>query len=395
MKKIFRDVLVSVGSAHADIALEVRFWDGDFFRLGNAPPTSTLGFKTRTALKRVLQEGSLGFGEEYMAGNIEVTGDLKPVIRLGMEARLASPKLSLKTKTAASLMLWRTANTRLRSSRNIRRHYDLGNDFYRLWLDQSMTYSCAYFREESDDLERAQQDKYEHICRKLHLKRDESLVDIGCGWGGMLIYAAQHYGVTGVGCTLSPQQFEYATTRIKELNLADRISVRLEDYRSLQGRFDKFVSIGMFEHVGQQYHGVFMQKIREILKPGGIGLLHTIAKDLPSDCDPWMNKYIFPGGFIPVLPEIVRALCEQEFVLMDLENLRYHYALTLREWGRRFEEAVPTIEAMFDTGFVRMWRAYLNFSEVSFLYGESRLYQFLFAQGLNHAYPLTRDHVYR
>jgi cyclopropane-fatty-acyl-phospholipid synthase len=394
MKNIFREVLESVGGG-SGAAMEVRFWDGDFFRLGHAPYSSSLSFQTRTALKRVLTEGSLGFGEEYMWSNIEIEGDLKPIIRLGLESRLGHPNRPLKTKIAALLLLRRTANRPSRSPRNIQRHYDLGNDFYRLWLDKSMTYSCAYFRDDSANLEQAQEDKYEHICRKLNLKQNESLVDIGCGWGGMLIHAAKHYGVTGVGCTLSPQQFDYATARIKEEKLENRISVRLEDYRSLQGCYDKFVSIGMFEHVGQKYSDVFMKRIRELLKPGGIGLLHTIAKDVPSETDPWMIKYIFPGGYIPVLPDVVRALCEQEFILKDIENLRLHYAMTLREWSRRFESAATDIEAMFDHQFVRMWRIYLNFSEASFRYGESRLYQFLFSHGTSDTYPRTRDHVYR
>lgn len=394
MKEVFQNMLELIGKNRREAALKVHFWDGDTFQIGDAPPKSELKLKSPGTIKRILKEGSLGFGEEYMHGNIEIEGDMQHLIRLGLNSGLDSPNLPLQTKLAVALLRLQTGNTKSRSAANIQSHYDLGNDFYKLWLDESMTYSCAYFRDEDNDLEQAQRDKYEHICRKLHLNRGETLVDIGCGWGGMLIYAAEHYGISGIGCTLSQQQYEYARARIREKKLEHQIGVELMDYRDLKGQFDKFVSIGMFEHVGKKYHAVFVDKIRELLKPAGFGLLHCITKDIPQKCDPWINKYIFPGGDIPVVNDVVQMLGKDDFILKDMENLRRHYAMTLREWSARFEQAHAEIEEKLGTRFTRMWRTYLNFSEAAFCCGNLHLHQFLFTRGAEHNYPLTREHVY-
>lgn len=394
MKHIFKAVIEATDPRKYGAALQVNFWDGDNLHIGNRPAQATLAFRAPIALKRLLKEGSLGFGEEYMRGNIEIEGDMQHLIRVGLNSGLDTQNLPLQAKLAVALLRLQSSNTKARSATNIQRHYDLGNDFYRLWLDPSMTYSCAYFKDEERSLEQAQADKYEHICRKLHLKKGESLVDIGCGWGGMLIYAAKHYGISGVGCTLSQQQYEYACARIKEENLAGQISIRLEDYRDLRGQFDKVVSIGMFEHVGKKYHATFMQKIRELLNPGGFGVLHCITKDTPEKCDPWINKYIFPGGEIPAANDVVQLLGDGDFILKDMENLRRHYAMTLREWSKRYEQVVPAVETSFGSHFVRMWRTYLNFSEAAFCCGKLHLHQFLFTRGTTDSYPLTREHVY-
>lgn len=271
MKDVFKNVVESMGRDQREAALKVHFWDGDTLQIGENSPKSELKIKSPVAIKRILKEGSLGFGEEYMHGNIEVEGDMQHLICLGLNSRFGAPSLPLQAKLAVALMRLQTDNTKSRSAANIQSHYDLGNDFYQLWLDKSMTYSCAYFRDESHSLEQAQRDKYEHICRKLHLNKGETLVDIGCGWGGMLIYAAKHYGIFGIGCTLSQEQYEYARTRIREENLEDQVAVYLQDYRDLCGQFDKFVSIGMFEHVGRKHHISFMRKVQELLKPGGSG----------------------------------------------------------------------------------------------------------------------------
>jgi len=394
MKEVFKNVVESIGEDQREAALKIHFWDDDTFHVGGKPAKSELKLKSPTVIKRILKEGSLGFGEEYMHGNIDIKGDMQHLIRLGLSSGLDAPKLPLQTKLAIATLRLQTGNTSSRSARNIQSHYDLGNDFYQLWLDRSMTYSCAYFRDESHSLEQAQHDKYEHICRKLHLNPGETLVDIGCGWGGMLIYAAKHYGIRGIGCTLSQQQYDFARAKIREDNLEGQISVQLQDYRELRGQFDKFVSIGMFEHVGRKYHSTFMSKVKELLKPGGFGVLHCITKDVPEKCDPWINKYIFPGGDIPVVNQVVQLLGSSNFILEDMENLRRHYAMTLRHWSERFEDVVSTVENKFDSRFTRMWRTYLNFSEAAFCTGNLHLHQFLFTRGTKHDYPLTREHVY-
>jgi len=288
----------------------------------------------------------------------------------------------------------KTLDTLIQSPKNISHHYDRGNDFYRLWLDESMTYSCAYFRSENDTLEQAQQQKYEHICRKLQLKKDDTLIDVGCGWGGMLIYAAKNYQVSGVGCTLSEPQVQFAKERIDQEGLQDRITVLKQDYREIDGAFDKFVSIGMFEHVGKKFLPQFMEKTRSLLKKGGIGVLHYIGKEKPFAGDPWTMKYIFPGGYIPVLDETVRAMGKADFIPIDIENLRLHYARTLDEWSKRFETHIEKIRSRFDESFVRMWRMFLNGSSAGFRYGNSRLHQITFTNGLNNSLPITRENLY-
>lgn len=394
MKKTIKQLLQALSSSITEVPFEVRFWDGDTSHYNNGKPAFTLGFKNEQAARHILKSGSLGFGEEYMMGNVTVEGDFLKLMLLGTGHHFQNLKLSPKTKLSVILRYLSSLNTSKGSPKNVSHHYDRGNDFYRLFLDKSMTYSCAYFRKESDTLEQAQQQKYEHICRKLHLKKGETLVDIGCGWGGMLIYAAKNYGIKGVGCTLSKEQYKYAVERIKNEKLENNITIRLEDYRKITGPFDKFVSIGMFEHVGKKFIPVFMEKAHELLKPGGIGLLHTIGKKEYSLSDPFTMKYIFPGGYIPVLEEIVSAMSRTGLAPTDIENLRLHYALTLEEWHRRFEANVDKVEKMFDARFVRMWRMFLCSSAAAFRSGLIQLYHFAFTNGWNNSLPLTREHFY-
>ncbi len=378
-----------------DVSFEVRFWDGDVERYGSGAPVFRLVFQTRRAARRVFTEGAVGFGEEYMKGDISFEGEFQQLLRLGVDPSFESLKLPLFNRTRALWNRIRTRNSPRQVSENIAHHYDRGNDFFALWLDDSMTYSCAYFREATDTLEQAQQQKYEHICRKLLLKPGERMLDVGCGWGGMLLYAAKNYGAEGVGCTLSTPQYEYALEKVRREGLEGAVTVLLQDYRSIDGQFDKFVSIGMFEHVGKKYIPTFVRKVKSRLKPGGIGLLHTIGKEKETSGNSWTLKYIFPGGYIPALHEILREMGKQELHAVDVENLRLHYARTLNEWARRFESNVERIQSQFNEGFVRMWRMFLNGSAVGFRYGDSRLYQITFTNGTNNDFPTTRDHMYQ
>ena len=395
MLKTLEQLFDKLSDHSPDVCFEVRFWDGKKKSYGTGERQFLLTFATKRAAEHVIESGSLGFGEEYMSGHIQVEGDFRQLLRFGTDAAFLNLPLGLKTKLAFQHLRQTSLNTLSRAPKHIAHHYDLGNDFYKLWLDDSMAYSCAYFRHEHDTLEEAQQQKYEHICRKLQLKTGETLVDIGCGWGGMLRYAAKHYGVRGVGCSLSKQQVEYATDLVKREGLSDKVSVVFEDYRKLEGQFDKFVSIGMFEHVGKQFIPTFMEKAKSLLKRNGIGLLHTIGEERSMPGDPWTLKYIFPGGYIPSLDEIVRTMGETGLVPTDIENLRLHYAKTVEEWCTRFEAQTKKIETMFDASFVRMWRMFLNGCVVNFRYGNPRLYQVLFTNGLNNTLPLTREYMYR
>jgi cyclopropane-fatty-acyl-phospholipid synthase len=329
-----------------------------------------------------------------MSGEVDVDGDLRELLRLGIAIKFDGNGLRLRDRLRIIPACLAGGNTPERARKEISRHYDRGNEFYSLFLDDTMTYSCAYFRKSDESLEQAQLNKYEHIARKLMLKPGERLIDIGCGWGGMLIYSAQRHGVTGIGITLSRNQYEYANRKIEELGLQDRIQVFLRDYRNLEGQFDKFVSIGMFEHVGRECIPEFMRRVTGLLKDGALGLLHTIGKEVYSPTDSWMTRYIFPGGYLPSLPEIVQQMGLSELSILDIENLRLHYARTLDFWTDNFEKNADRVREMFDETFVRMWRFYLQSCSTGFRYGSIRLYQILFSNGLNNELPMTREHIY-
>ncbi len=377
---------------HSRFAFE--FWDGKAIAYGNHPEM-ILRFRSKEGAKQLLCNGFIGFGEAYMAGDLEVEGDLQELLRLGICLRYDRRNLSFWQNVRFLAHSLATRNTLGRTPQNIEYHYDLGDEFYQLFLDQTLTYSCGYFTSERDSLEQAQLNKYEHICRKLKLRPGEKLLDIGCGWGAMLIYAAQNYGVNGLGITLSHNQYERANRKIEELGLHNSIKVALADYREIDGEFDKFVSIGMFEHVGKRFIPLFMRNLSSLLKKGGLGLLHTIGKETESPCDPWILRYIFPGGYIPNLTEVVREMGLAGFCLLDLENLRFHYGHTLDRWADNYEKNLERVKQMFDEPFVRMWRLFLNASSAGFKYGSSRLYQILFSNGLNNELPLTRKQLYQ
>ena len=421
MRSALDNLFKSLSLNFPSIPFEVEFWDGTKEKYGAGPKKFKLIIKNKGVIKRILGGGSMGFGEEFMMGNILVEGDLQELIKMGYGQSHINFQLSLKEKlkifynyiSSLGTVLNYRASARsedgdesealIDSKRNISYHYDVGNDFYSLWLDPTLTYSCAYFKKEDDSLERAQLNKYEHISKKLQLKQGETLVDIGCGWGGMMFYAAENYGVKCEGYTLSRKQHDRVIEEIKKRKLADSLKVYLKDYREAEGKFDKFVSIGMFEHVGKKFHPVFFDVVKKILKPEGIGLLQTIGslEDKPSD--PWITKYIFPGGFIPTLQLICRIMNQKDLVFFDIEDLRIHYNMTLDKWIEGFEGNIDKIRKVLIKSlgsrekaeeFVRMWRLYLNGSSVSFKAGNNRLYQITFSNGLNNRLPLTRNYIY-
>ncbi|HDZ10643.1 MAG TPA: class I SAM-dependent methyltransferase [Bacteroidetes bacterium] len=394
MKEVVQSLLAQMHRNNPDLCFEIHFWDGEKNKYGDGEPKTVLKFNTEKSVKRVFSDGYLGFGEEYMNGNIDIEGDFQEPLKIAFDPAFENLKLSLLHKLKVLKNYLATRDTLRRTPENIQYHYDLGNDFYKLWLDKSMTYSCAYFKNETDTLEEAQQQKYEHICRKLLLKAGDTLIDVGCGWGGMMFYAVKHYGVKATGCTLSKQQYAYILEKIKQENLQDSVTVLLKDYRTITGQYDKFVSIGMFEHVGKKFIPTFFDHVQNLLKPKGIGLLHTIGKDTASSPDEWTMKYIFPGGYIPVIDEILNAMGRRKLNFVDVENLRLHYSMTLDEWSRRYETHADDVRKLFDERFVRMWRLFLNGSSVGFRFGNTRLFQIAFTHGLNNEYPLTREFIY-
>jgi cyclopropane-fatty-acyl-phospholipid synthase len=393
MKKAFKDVAEIIHQKDPKASFAIEFWDGDSINIGDKPKF-ILKLKSLKGAKKILRDGYLGFGESYMNGDVEIENDLQELLRLGLSINFDGVKLPSWQKIRFFILALLNSDTLRTSPKNISYHYDKGNEFYELYLDNTMTYSCAYYKNGNDSLEKAQLNKFEHICRKLLLSPGESLLDIGCGWGGMLIYAAQKYGITGVGNTLSKNQYEYARNKIKELELQDKIKILYLDYRELSGKFDKIVSIGMFEHVGKKFIPAFFNKMSSLLKREGLGLLHTIGKDTPSPIDPWTFNYIFPGAYLPIIDEILREMGKNGFSILDVENLRLHYAKTLDQWAENYESNVEKVKKMFDDRFVRQWRLFLNGASAGFKYGMSRLYQILFTKGLNNTLPTTRSHIY-
>ncbi len=388
MKKIINKILDEVSNK---ISSEVIYWDGEKVRFGKEEPKFQLIIKTPEAIKDIIRETSLGFGENYMNGNIVVKGDLQSLLSLEYKANI--PKLKLPAKEIIKIFInnIKTINTKHNAKDNISHHYDLGNDFYKLMLDKSMTYSSAYFKDNNDTLEDAQNNKYELICKKLRLKDGDRLIDIGCGWGGMLIYAAKKFDIKAVGCTLARHQYEYVKEKIKQEGLKDRVEVFLKDYRDLEGKFNKFVSIGMFEHVGKNYSLTFFRKISRLLEDRSLGLLHTIARNRYYPTDPWTKKYIFPGGYIPVLSNILRDMSYKKLYIINVDNLRPHYAKTLDKWIENFESNIDKVKKMFDDRFINMWRLYLNGASVGFKFGKTNVYQILFSNNLIDNIPLTKD----
>ena len=393
MKRAFKDIAKIIHQKNPEASFAIEFWDGDSIHIGDKPKF-VLRFKSIRGAKRILRDGYVGFGESYMEGDIEIENDLQELLRLGISIDFDGVWLPSWQKIRFFILALLNSDTLRAAPKNISYHYDKGNEFYELYLDKTMTYSCAYYKNGNNSLEEAQLNKFEHIPRKLLLSPGESLLDIGCGWGGMLIYAAQKYGITGVGNTLSQNQYEYANNKINELGLQDKIKILYSDYRELSGKFDKIVSIGMFEHVGKKFIPVFVKKVSSLLKKGGLGLLHTIGKDAPSPIDPWTFNYIFPGAYLPILDEILREMGKNGFSILDVENLRLHYAKTLDHWAENYESNVEKVKKMFDDKFVRQWRLFLNGASAGFKYGMSRLYQILFTKGLNNTLPTTRSHLY-
>lgn len=368
--------------------LTVTYPDGDTYNYGQATPYAHVIIKNAKALKKIIKNVSIGFGESYADGHIEIKGDLAGPGRFASDNAAAFDNLPNPVKSVGL-----HKNVKQKQQSYIAHHYDLGNDFYKMWLDKSMLYSCAYFKEQTDTLEDAQQQKVDHILKKLQLREGQSLLDIGSGWGNLMIAAAKQYGVTGLGVTLSEEQLKHSVKAAKKAGVSDKISFELTNYQELpkQGvTFDRIVSVGMFEHVGRNNHKQYYKAVYDMLRPDGLSVLHTITQQTERITNAWIDKYIFPGGYIPSGREIVWALPEFGFRLTDYENLRIHYAMTLDEWQRRYHTHKKEVIKMFDEKFYRMWDFWLACSACAFRYGNLDLGQYVFTKGVQNDLPLTR-----
>ncbi len=395
------DMLSSIfESDDVPVSAKIELWEQDKgVLIGKGDPQFTIKFQEPNAFEALLADPALGFGEGYMKGSVQVKGDLDALLKLFYLYDLSS-KLSVKQKAKIG---WIHIKQKLGQSlkqtkKNVQYHYDKGNDFYKLWLDGGLNYSCAFFKSEEEDLETAQLNKIHHILNKLRLKSGQRILDIGCGWGSLVIEAAKKYGVSAVGLTLSKEQYELANERIKKEELQGKVEVRLEDYRETsekeKGKYDRVVSVGMFEHVGRENIPIFFEETRKLLKDKGIMVLHTIGRMRPEEVDTWIKKYIFPGGYIPALAEVVETADSYGFDFVDLEDFRMHYAKTLSHWIERFENHIDRIKEMMGEEFVRMWRLYLYGSRASFSYGTLHLFQFLYSLGRRYDWPLYRKWFY-
>ena len=355
--------------------------EGHTTKVGEEEPRFTVTIHKMPEKKALATSTSLALGEAYMRGEIEVDKDLYEVLDLflGHMDRFSTDRSVLKKLLFPS-------SSKKHQKEEVSSHYDIGNDFYRLWLDKTMSYSCAYFKKETDTLETAQIAKVDHILEKLQLKEGMSLLDIGCGWGFLLLEAAKKYNITGMGITLSTEQKKEFERRIKEAGLEGRLSVRLMDYRELSEsglQFDRVVSVGMLEHVGRDQYPLFLENVESVLKQGGLFLLHYISAQKEFPGDPWIKKYIFPGGVIPSLREIIQLLPDYHFYTLDVESLRRHYNKTLLCWRENFNAHRPEIEEKMGVEFARMWELYLASCAATFHNGVIDLHQILMSKGIN------------
>ncbi|PAF45344.1 class I SAM-dependent methyltransferase [Helicobacter sp. 11S02629-2] len=394
---VLKKVASKLHEVDPSISFELVLWDKGVIKKGDGEPKFKIVF-TKTPTSKVLTGGtmdaSLIFGELYMDGFIEIEGDFDSAILL-----LHKNSIKKYTNKVKDIKPPKTTDV---EKKNIKSHYDIGNDFYKLWLDSTMSYSCAYFKTKEDSLEQAQLQKIHHTLAKLNLQKGETLLDIGCGWGYLAISAAKKYGVRVFGNTISEEQFKFATNRVKEEGLEDLVTIKLLNYQDLSLEalgldkpLDKIVSVGMFEHVGKANISFYLSKVKSILKEGGNFLLHSILCEFEGNTNAFIDKYIFPGGYIPTLREVIYASTDLEFELGMAESLRIHYAMTLDKWSENFEAKIDEVRKMYDERFIRMWRLYLDSCASAFRVNSVNIYQLFFTKHFNNNAPLTREYIYK
>ncbi|MFZ2948302.1 MAG: cyclopropane-fatty-acyl-phospholipid synthase family protein [Desulfuromonadaceae bacterium] len=384
-----RTFLKSIGNP----ALRVVLWDGKEAAGGGATPVVSMMIHDRAALRRLLVNPLLHFGDDYSAGRIEIEGGLVAFLETVYLAMAQTPRFKKVSDPAAYRRNQPKLNSLSGSRQNIHHHYDIGNDFYQLWLDAEMLYTCAYFPDQAATLEDAQIAKMDLVCRKLRLQAGQTVVDAGCGWGALARHMARRYGVTVRAFNISREQIAYARQRARIEGLAGQIEYVEDDYRNISGRYDAFVSVGMLEHVGPDHYQELGGVIDRSLTEKGLGLIHTIGQNRATPMSPWFLKRIFPGSYPPTLREMMAVLEPWGFTVLDVENLRLHYAKTAEHWLQRFELHQSRIQEMFDECFVRAWRLYLSGCVTNFSIGTLQLFQVVFSRPGNNLIPWTRSHL--
>jgi len=389
--RLLRRLLSLLGSP----PIGVQLWNGDPIQVGTGPTLATIFIKDRSALLKFLVDPEMQFGELYLDGRIALQGG--DLVALLQQVFLRQPRAADPDSVSARLtaLLRNTQrNTLSGSRRNIRTHYDLGNDFYRLWLDPTLAYTCAYFATPESTLAEAQLAKYDHVCRKLNLRAGDEVVELGCGWGSLAMHAASRYGARVRAFNISHEQIKHAREQALSLGLGDRVEFIEDDYRNLSSSCDAIVSVGMLEHVGRENFAGLGRLIARSLRTTGRGLIHTIGRSAPAPTNPWIERHIFPGAYIPSLREILQIFELTDMSVNDVENLRPHYARTLELWLSAFEAQRAAVTTMFDERFVRMWRLYLAGSQAAFQSGDLQLFQVLFSPARHGQLAWTRAHWY-
>lgn len=371
--------------------VKVTYWDGKSEVYGNGNPNIEIIFNEKIPVNEITRNASLALGEAYMDKKIEIKGSIQELILGAYE----SPNSFMRSSKFRKFMP-KQNHTEQQSEKDVQSHYDIGNDFYKLWLDPTMTYSCAYFKEgNQDDLEKAQIDKINHILDKLHPQKGKTLLDIGCGWGTLMLTAAKEYDLKVTGVTLSEEQYKLVQKKIYDENLQDQVEVKLEDYRELgDQQWDYITSVGMFEHVGKENLGQYFNDVAKYLKKDGVALIHGITRQQGGASNAWIDKYIFPGGYIPGLDENVHHIVENGMQIDDMEMLRRHYQRTIEIWDKNFNNHRDVIQKNMGERFTRMWDLYLQACAASFESGNIDVVQYLLTKGPSGKnLPMTRDYM--
>jgi cyclopropane-fatty-acyl-phospholipid synthase len=390
-KSLVRSIFRAIGAPPLRIAVAGR--------AGIAPsqvsPRFTLSVSDPRTLAKIMLDPEIGFGDAWTTGSAQVSGDLVQFLETVFESWQSYRRNNNWYGSLISSWLdYLQSNTLEGSRSNIHAHYDLGNDFYRMWLDDQLVYTCAYFTSPSQSLEQAQIAKLDHICRKLRLEPGETVAEAGCGWGALALHMARFYGVKVKAFNISREQLRFARDRARQENLETRVEFIEDDYRNLSGSFDALVSIGMLEHAGPENYCQFGQVIRRAIGDRGRGLIHFIGRSDKDEFSRWIRKRIFPGAYAPSLGEALQVLEPAGYFVQDVENLRPHYARTLEHWLHRFEKCSPAVAEMYNDEFVRAWTLYLAGSMVAFRSGTLQLFQILFSGAKCATLPPTRDDLY-
>ncbi|HEO7508000.1 cyclopropane-fatty-acyl-phospholipid synthase family protein [Streptococcus agalactiae] len=377
-----------------DIPLQVTYPNGNIETYNGSNPHVKLKLNKNFSVSELSKDPSIVLGEAVMDGDIEIYGSIQELI---LSAYRCGDSFLRNSKF--SKLIPKQFHDKKHSKSDIQKHYDIGNDFYKLWLDDTMTYSCAYFKHENDSLEQAQLNKVHHILNKLNAQPEGKLLDIGCGWGTLIITAAKEYGLNATGITLSEEQASFITKRIKEEGLENKVTVLIKDYRDIRETYDYITSVGMFEHVGKENLSQYFQTISKRLNINGLALIHGITGQVGgnhgSGTNSWINKYIFPGGYIPRLTENLNHIASAGLQIADLEPLRRHYQKTLELWTKNFHNALPEVQKTHDKRFINMWDLYLQSCAASFESGNIDIFQYLLSKGVSKdTMPMTRDYMY-